>query len=122
MQLQGELAKNGGVKVYKNAGDVMLKTWRNEGLRGLQRGLGAAVSSSFLLLLHTSTKHRDSTLIKYVLTYFSLGLFLMHVLDPFEWMPTRYVTILVLKLIFDFRPFTRILRAYQECSKQFCRL
>lgn len=100
MQLQGELAKNGGVKVYKNAGDVMLKTWRNEGLRGLQRGLGAAVSSSFLLLLHISTKYRDSTLIKYVLTYFSLGLFLMHVLDPLEWMPTRYMTILVLKSIF----------------------
>ena len=100
MQLQGELAKNGGVKVYKNAGDVMLKTWRNEGLRGMQRGLGAAVSSSFLLLLLTFAKPGDSTLIKYVITYFPLELFLMHVLDPLEWMPTRYVTNLVLKINF----------------------
>lgn len=44
MQLQGELAKGGGQKVYKNAVDVLAKTWRNEGIRGLQRGLGPAVS------------------------------------------------------------------------------
>jgi solute carrier family 25, member 34/35 len=43
MQLQGELAKGGFEKVYKNAGDVLVKTWRNEGIRGLQRGLGPAV-------------------------------------------------------------------------------
>ncbi|KAH7910458.1 mitochondrial carrier domain-containing protein [Hygrophoropsis aurantiaca] len=42
MQLQGELAKGGGQKVYKNALDVLAKTWRNEGIRGLQRGLGPA--------------------------------------------------------------------------------
>ena len=43
MQLQGELAKKGGEKVYKNALDVLAKTWRNEGIRGVQRGLGPAV-------------------------------------------------------------------------------
>ncbi|PSR71055.1 hypothetical protein PHLCEN_2v13024 [Hermanssonia centrifuga] len=43
MQLQGELAKDGGVRVYKNVVDVLAKTWKNEGLRGLQRGLGPAV-------------------------------------------------------------------------------
>jgi hypothetical protein len=43
LQLQGELAKGGGVKVYNNALDVLAKTWRNEGLRGLQRGLSPAV-------------------------------------------------------------------------------
>jgi hypothetical protein len=47
LQLQGELAKGGGVKVYNNALDLLAKTWRNEGLRGLQRGLGPAVSLSF---------------------------------------------------------------------------
>ena len=46
MQLQGELAKDGGVRVYKNVLDVLVKTWRNEGIRGMQRGLGPAVSSS----------------------------------------------------------------------------
>ncbi|OJT14399.1 Mitochondrial oxaloacetate transport protein [Trametes pubescens] len=45
MQLQGELAKQGGTKVYKNALDVIAKTWRNEGIRGIQRGLGPAVSA-----------------------------------------------------------------------------
>jgi hypothetical protein len=44
LQLQGELAKGGGVKVYNNAIDTLAKTWRNEGLRGLQRGLSPAVS------------------------------------------------------------------------------
>jgi len=44
MQLQGELVKGGGEKVYKNAIDVLAKTYRNEGIRGVQRGLGAAVS------------------------------------------------------------------------------
>ncbi|KAL4069859.1 mitochondrial carrier domain-containing protein [Scleroderma yunnanense] len=43
MQLQGELAREGGQKVYKNALDVLAKTWRNEGIRGLQRGLSPAV-------------------------------------------------------------------------------
>lgn len=44
LQLQGELAKGGGEKVYKNALDVIAKTWRNEGIRGVQRGLAPAVS------------------------------------------------------------------------------
>ena len=43
LQLQGELMKGGGERVYKNVFDVLLKTWRNEGLRGVQRGLGPAV-------------------------------------------------------------------------------
>jgi hypothetical protein len=49
LQLQGELAKGGGVKVYNNAIDVLAKTLRNEGLRGLQRGLSPAVSSMLSL-------------------------------------------------------------------------
>ena len=49
MQLQGELAKKGGEKVYKNALDVIAKTWRNEGIRGVQRGLGPAVREHQLL-------------------------------------------------------------------------
>ena len=50
MQLQGELAKQGAAKVYKNTLDVIAKTWRNEGIRGVQRGLGPAVSA---LLSHS---------------------------------------------------------------------
>lgn len=32
--------------MYRNAIDVFAKTWKNEGIRGMQRGLGPAVSSS----------------------------------------------------------------------------
>ncbi|KAJ9127738.1 hypothetical protein QFC24_000021 [Naganishia onofrii] len=43
LQLQGELLKSSDApKVYKNVFDVFRKTWANEGLRGLQRGLGPA--------------------------------------------------------------------------------
>ncbi|EKM61600.1 uncharacterized protein PHACADRAFT_204767 [Phanerochaete carnosa HHB-10118-sp] len=49
MQLQGELAKDGGVRVYKNVFDVLVKTWRNEGIRGMQRGLGPAYVYQILL-------------------------------------------------------------------------
>ncbi|THH29055.1 hypothetical protein EUX98_g5130 [Antrodiella citrinella] len=49
LQLQGELAKGGGVKVYNNVFDVFKKTWRNEGIRGIQRGLGPAYSYQILL-------------------------------------------------------------------------
>ncbi|KAG2156579.1 mitochondrial carrier domain-containing protein [Suillus bovinus] len=42
LQLQGELVKGGQKRVYKDAFDVLAKTWRNEGIRGLQRGLGPA--------------------------------------------------------------------------------
>lgn len=44
MQLQGELVKGGGEKVYKNVFDCFAKNWRNEGIRGIQRGLPPAVS------------------------------------------------------------------------------
>ncbi|KAG5342050.1 hypothetical protein C0989_005730 [Termitomyces sp. Mn162] len=49
LQLQGELAKGGGVKVYNNAVDVLRKTYINEGLRGVQRGLGPAYVYQILL-------------------------------------------------------------------------
>ncbi|KAF9055865.1 mitochondrial carrier domain-containing protein [Panaeolus papilionaceus] len=49
LQLQGELAKEGGVRVYNNAIDVFTKTFRNEGVRGLQRGLGPAYAYQILL-------------------------------------------------------------------------
>ncbi|KAF8636242.1 hypothetical protein AX17_003727 [Amanita inopinata Kibby_2008] len=42
LQLQGELTKRGGVRVYKNTFDVLVKTLRNEGIRGVQRGLAPA--------------------------------------------------------------------------------
>jgi hypothetical protein len=43
LQLQGELQKGSTIKVYNSAADALAKTWRNEGLRGIQRGLGPAV-------------------------------------------------------------------------------
>jgi solute carrier family 25 protein 34/35 len=48
LQLQGELqrADSNAPRVYKNVGDVLVKTWRNEGIKGLQRGLFPAVSGS----------------------------------------------------------------------------
>ncbi|TFK77420.1 mitochondrial carrier [Pluteus cervinus] len=49
LQLQGELAKGGGKKVYNSALDVFAKTWRHEGIRGLQRGLGPAYVYQILL-------------------------------------------------------------------------
>ena len=49
LQLQGELAKDGGQKVYKNVLDVFMKTWKHEGIRGIQRGLGPAVSLILIL-------------------------------------------------------------------------
>ncbi|KAJ6575422.1 oxaloacetate carrier [Mycena capillaripes] len=49
LQLQGELAKIGTEKVYKNALDVMAKTYKNEGIRGMQRGLGPAYAYQILL-------------------------------------------------------------------------
>ncbi|KAF5323380.1 hypothetical protein D9611_005597 [Ephemerocybe angulata] len=49
LQLQGELAKNGGVRVYTNSLDVFKKTLKNEGVRGLQRGLGPAYAYQILL-------------------------------------------------------------------------
>ncbi|EIN13901.1 oxaloacetate carrier [Punctularia strigosozonata HHB-11173 SS5] len=49
LQLQGELMKGGFEKVYRNAFDVWGKTWRNEGVRGLQRGLAPAYAYQILL-------------------------------------------------------------------------
>ncbi|KAK7465453.1 Mitochondrial oxaloacetate carrier protein [Stygiomarasmius scandens] len=49
LQLQGELAKGGSPKVYKHAGDAFAKTLKNEGIRGLQRGLGPAYMYQMLL-------------------------------------------------------------------------
>ncbi|KAH9968825.1 oxaloacetate carrier [Russula dissimulans] len=49
LQLQGELVKGGGEKVYKNVVDVFAKTWRYEGIRGIQRGLPAAYAYQILL-------------------------------------------------------------------------
>ncbi|KZT30777.1 mitochondrial carrier [Neolentinus lepideus HHB14362 ss-1] len=49
LQLQGELAKAGAPRVYKSAVDVLAKTWRNEGIRGSQRGLGPAYAYQILL-------------------------------------------------------------------------
>jgi len=49
LQLQGELAKAGTPKVYKNALDAIGKTYRNEGIRGIQRGLGPAYMYQILL-------------------------------------------------------------------------
>ncbi|KAI9462423.1 oxaloacetate carrier [Lactarius psammicola] len=43
LQLQGELVKGGGKKVYGSVFDVFTKTWRNEGIRGIQRGLPPAI-------------------------------------------------------------------------------
>ena len=52
LQLQGELVKGGGEKVYRNVFDVFAKAWRNEGIRGVQRGLPPAVSFSYLCLVY----------------------------------------------------------------------
>ncbi|KAK7695047.1 hypothetical protein QCA50_002235 [Cerrena zonata] len=49
LQLQGELAKDGGKKVYRNVLDVFVKTWKHEGVRGIQRGLGPAYCYQILL-------------------------------------------------------------------------
>ncbi|KAF4612220.1 hypothetical protein D9613_004237 [Agrocybe pediades] len=49
LQLQGELAKDGGTKVYNNAIDVLRKTWKHEGIRGVQRGLPPAYAYQILL-------------------------------------------------------------------------
>ena len=69
LQLQGELTKAGGPKVYKNVFDVLAKTWKNEGIRGLQRGLGTAVSAYAADQSHIDRFFclRYSMLIKYVL-------------------------------------------------------
>lgn len=59
MQLQGELVKGGGEKVYKNVFDCFAKNWRNEGIRGIQRGLPPAVSFVVRLLRLFSKENRS---------------------------------------------------------------
>jgi len=49
LQLQGELMKGGVPKVYNNAIDTLYKTWKNEGIRGVQRGLAPAYVYQILL-------------------------------------------------------------------------
>lgn len=51
LQLQGELVKaDANVKrVYNSVFDVFRKTWMNEGIRGLQRGLMPAYGYQILL-------------------------------------------------------------------------
>lgn len=51
LQLQGELQRTSPntPKVYNGLTDVFVKTWKNEGLRGLQRGLGPAYGYQILL-------------------------------------------------------------------------
>ena len=46
LQLQGELMRNGYQRVYSNAFDAIGKTFRAEGVRGIQRGLTAAYAYS----------------------------------------------------------------------------
>lgn len=64
LQLQGELLKNNDApRVYKNVLDVFRKTWANEGWRGLQRGLGPAVSRRELHRIQTvKTVSEDATM------------------------------------------------------------
>ncbi|KAF8716100.1 hypothetical protein AX14_012430 [Amanita brunnescens Koide BX004] len=49
LQLQGELAKTTNVRVYNNVLDVFRKTFKNEGIRGVQRGLAPAYAYQILL-------------------------------------------------------------------------
>ncbi len=51
LQLQGELVKAdaNAPRVYNNVMDVFRKTWKNEGIRGLQRGLLPAYGYQILL-------------------------------------------------------------------------
>ncbi|KAF8346966.1 mitochondrial carrier domain-containing protein [Amanita rubescens] len=49
LQLQGELAKTMTVRVYNNVFDVFRKTFKNEGIRGVQRGLAPAYAYQILL-------------------------------------------------------------------------
>ena len=46
MQLSGELSSNKAAAVYSGPLDCAAKTWKFEGIRGVQRGLSAAVSST----------------------------------------------------------------------------
>lgn len=59
------LQKNASGKVYTGPIDCLKKTWKYEGLRGVQRGLGAAVSLNERMHLHRGADDLGhSTLIK----------------------------------------------------------
>lgn len=50
-ELQGRATTPGApvpTRVYTSAADALRKTWKYEGIRGVQRGLGAAVSRLYL--------------------------------------------------------------------------
>jgi hypothetical protein len=48
------------VVVYKNTPDVLVKTWRNEGIRGVQKGLVLSVRSIFIVVrLHLT--HQENS-------------------------------------------------------------
>ncbi|TFY71328.1 hypothetical protein EVG20_g1670 [Dentipellis fragilis] len=49
LQLQGELVKGGGPKVYNSVIDVFAKTYKHEGIKGIQRGLPPAYAYQILL-------------------------------------------------------------------------
>jgi len=57
LQLQGELAKTMTVRVYNNVFDVFRKTFKNEGIRGVQRGLAPAVSLFDFILPRSFTTY-----------------------------------------------------------------
>ena len=56
LQLDAEL--NRGNKVYSGPADVFRRTWKNEGIRGIQRGLAPAVSCR--LHVYHVTQESDS--------------------------------------------------------------
>jgi hypothetical protein len=72
LQLQGELVKAdpNAPKVYRNVMDVFVKTWRNEGFKGLQRGLLPAVSARKCLHLFTDLAHLLTSALSMDIRYF----------------------------------------------------
>lgn len=52
LQLDGELRPKGEPRMYKNVFDALGKTYATEGIRGIQRGLGAAVRVAVSPLMH----------------------------------------------------------------------
>lgn len=89
LQLQGELVKGGGLKVYNNAFDAMIKTWRNEGIRGMQRGLGVAVRRSQNFQLTFLTRVYCSMRIRQVKNSNKILSRLTSRLDPTKWVPPK---------------------------------
>lgn len=49
MQMQGELKARGARLVYRNSAHAFVKICRDEGLRGIQRGLTAGIAYQVLL-------------------------------------------------------------------------